>query len=322
MSARLIIAVPSKGRLQEKAIGFFAQIGTPIETAGGARDYVGRLGGLDGVEVLFLQAAEIADRLRDGTVHLGITGEDLLHEHEATPGEKVEILKPLGFGRADLVVAVPKTWIDVDTMADLDEVAAGYRARHGRRLRVATKYLKLTHGFFVRHAVSDYRIVESLGATEGAPASGTAEIVVDITSTGATLAANNLKILNDGVILRSQAVLGASLKAAWGEGALAALARILDLVAADETGRRERIVEAWPKAAPSPDLLAQLEGAGLSVIASGEGRLVGLARADALADIADVLRAGGADPVVVREAEAVFHTASPMLDRFRASLSR
>ena len=125
------------------------------------------------------------------------------------------LLRPLGFGRADLVVAAPKSWIDVDTMADVEEVAHDFLARTGRRLRVATKYLVQTRAFFARHGVVDYRIVEFGGATEGAPAAGAAELIVDITTTGATLAANGLKILSDGLILKSQAQLAASLKASW-----------------------------------------------------------------------------------------------------------
>src|SRR5277367_3968966 len=127
------------------------------------------------------------------------------------------LLRALGFGQADLVVAAPKSWIDVDTMADVDEVAHLYLARTGRRLRVATKYLVQARAFFARHGIADYRLVESGGATEGAPAAGLAELIVDITSSGDTLAANSLKVLDDGVILRSQAHLAASPRADWDE---------------------------------------------------------------------------------------------------------
>ncbi|MNY02937.1 ATP phosphoribosyltransferase [compost metagenome] len=91
-------------------------------------------------------------------------------------------------------------------MADLGDVASEFRARHGRRLAIATKYWRLTQQFFSRqHGIQLYRIVESLGATEGAPAAGQADIIVDITSTGSTLKANHLKILSDGIIVRSEA---------------------------------------------------------------------------------------------------------------------
>ncbi len=157
---------------------------------------------------------------------------------------QVELLTPLGFGNATVVVAVPQAWIDVRDMSDLDEVAAGMRTRHGRRLRVATKYVNLTRRFFAEKGVADYRIVESLGATEGAPAAGSAEIVVDITTTGATLSANALKVLDDGIILRSEANLVASLKAPWGEGQRAALRTVLGRIAAEERARTTREVRA------------------------------------------------------------------------------
>ena len=153
----------------------------------------------------FLAASEIARELAAGTVHLGVTGEDLVRETVADADARIALLARLGFGHADVVVAVPELWIDVWTMEDLDDVAAGFRARHGRRMRIATKYWNLTQGFFAAHGIALYRVVESLGATEGAPAAGTADLIVDITTTGATLAANHLKILEDGVILKSEA---------------------------------------------------------------------------------------------------------------------
>ncbi len=210
MAEPLIVALPSKGRLMEQAAGVLEKAGLAVERIGAARTYRGLLNGVDGVEVAFLSATEIAHMLREGTVHMGVTGEDLLDEHIADRDGAVDILHPMGFGHADVIVAVPQCWLDVATMADLDEVSVAFHARHGRRVRVATKYLNVTRRFFAEKGVRGYRIVESLGATEGAPAAGTAEVIVDITSTGATLKANHLKILDDGVILRSQAVLAAN----------------------------------------------------------------------------------------------------------------
>ena len=174
-----------------------------------------RLQGLDGVEVVFLSAAEIVHQLKAGRVHLGVTGEDLIRETLPDVDGSVEFLAPLGFGRADVVVAVPDCWIDVARMADLEDVAAQFARAHGRRLRVATKYLNLTRRFFASAGVAGYRIVESVGATEGTPAAGTAELIVDITTTGTTLRANHLKVLEDGLILRSQAHLLAARGADW-----------------------------------------------------------------------------------------------------------
>jgi ATP phosphoribosyltransferase len=144
----LILAVPSKGRLQENAAAFFARAGLVFSQSRGARDYRGTLKGVADVEVLFLSASEIVTQLASGAAHLGITGEDLIQEQIAEAHRAVELLTPLGFGHANVVVAVPQAWIDVRSMADLDEVAADLRARHGHKMRVATKYVNLTRRFF------------------------------------------------------------------------------------------------------------------------------------------------------------------------------
>lgn len=191
----------------EAAANSLAKAGYEIECRAASRGYRGTLMGFDNVEVAFLSASEIAQNLRDGKVDLGITGEDLLRETIAPDDPSTEVLLRLGFGGANVVAAVPECWLDVAAMADLDEVAESFYERHGRRLRVATKYRNITRRFFAEKGVTGYRIVESLGATEGAPAAGTAEMIVDITTTGATLAANHLKILDDGVILHSTAIL-------------------------------------------------------------------------------------------------------------------
>lgn len=203
----ITLAIPSKGRLMEATAELLAKAGFTIDRLGADRGYRGVLRGLDEVEVAFLSASEIAQNLRDGKVDLGVTGQDLLTEKIPPDDKAVRLLVRLGFGPADVVVAVPECWLDVATMADLDEIAESFYERHGRRLRVATKYHNLTRRFFAEKGVTGYRIVESLGATEGAPAAGIAEIIVDITTTGSTLAANALKILDDGLILRSCAVL-------------------------------------------------------------------------------------------------------------------
>ena len=209
MSA-LVIAVPAKGRLQENAEAFFARAGLKLVQPRGVREYRGSIEGYDGIEVAYLSAAEITQQLGQGAVHFGITGEDLVREMIPDADTKVVLIEGLGFGHANVVVAVPQAWIDVRNMADLDDVATAFRHKRDRRMRVATKYINLTRDFFAGHGVADYRIVESSGATEGAPAAGTAELIVDITSTGATLAANGLKVIEDGTILRSQANLVAA----------------------------------------------------------------------------------------------------------------
>jgi ATP phosphoribosyltransferase len=236
----LILAIPSKGRLQEQTLDHLAGAGLTMRQSQGARNYSATLDGVDGVTLSLLSAGEIASELMAGRVHLGITGEDLLAEHGA--GNRVHSVERLGFGRANVVVAVPRAWIDVSSMADLDDVAASFHTNHHRKLRVATKYVNLARHFFASHGIADYRIVESLGATEGAPAAGTAEAIVDITTTGATLIANGLKILDDGVILESQAALTASLRAKWSAEARAAAVALLERLEARATAKASQIL--------------------------------------------------------------------------------
>ena len=218
MRAKLILALPSKGRLMEQCAEMLAQAGLVVTRSGSPRGYKGEIAGLPGVEVNFVSSSEIAQFLKSGTAHLGVTGEDLLRETIADCDERVAFLKPCGFGHADVVVAVPACWIDVRRMADLEEMAASFQRIHGRRVRVATKYMNLTRRYFSQKGVTGYRIVESFGATEGAPAAGLAELIVDITTTGATLHANGLKLLDDGEILKSEANLVASKVASWSPG--------------------------------------------------------------------------------------------------------
>lgn len=317
----LVVAVPSKGRLQENAAAFFARAGLTVATSRGAREYRGTLGGMADVEVLFLSAAETVSQLAAGGVHLGITGEDLVREALPDADNAVELLAPLGFGGANVVVAVPQAWIDVRGMADLDEVAAEFRARHGRKVRVATKYVNLTRRFFAGAGVADYRIVESLGATEGAPASGSAELIVDITTTGATLAANGLKVLDDGVILRSEANLVASLKAPWGERARAAAKAVLARIAAEEAARLTREVRAAFDPAFPPDLdgLRRRFDATLP-FGAGSGDATLHVPAAAAFGLVDALLAGGAREVAVRTLDYVFRRENPLAERLFARL--
>ena len=203
----IILAVPSKGRLEELTRDWFAQNGLTITRPGGARSYLGAIEGLPEITVRFFPASEIARELIRGTIDFGVTGRDLIHETSETGPASVSVAKPLGFGKADVVVAVPDAWIDVTHMHDLADVASDFRSRHGRWMRIATKYITITRQHFANAGIAEYRTVESLGATEAAPASGVADIVVDITTTGSTLAANGLRVLEDGVMLRSEACL-------------------------------------------------------------------------------------------------------------------
>ncbi len=225
-NGKLVLAIPSKGRLMDQCNAALAKAGIVIERNGPARGYKGEIAGMPEVEVNFVSSGEIAQFLKSGAAHLGITGEDLIRETMADADERVRLIAGLGFGRADVVVAVPACWLDVRRMADLEEMALLYARAHGRRGRVATKYMNLTRRFFARSGVTGYRIVESLGATEGAPAAGLAELIVDITTTGGTLKANGLKVLDDGVMLRSEANLVSSRMAPWTPELSAVEARI------------------------------------------------------------------------------------------------
>ena len=199
----------------DKTAEKFAAASLSFNKNGNDRGYRGDLENCPGVEVAFVSASEIAQKLKTGQVHLGITGEDLIREEIIDADERVRIMKRMGFGRADVVVAVPQCWLDVTLMAHLQAIAADFRRRHARRLRVATKYKNLTRRFFATHSIVDYRIVESLGATEGTPTSGAADLIVDITTTGNTLRANALKVIRDGTILQSEACLITSKSAQW-----------------------------------------------------------------------------------------------------------
>jgi len=314
MSDKLILAVPSKGRLQENAANFFARAGLPLEQPGGARNYRGRVKGLDAVEIAFLSASEIARELAVGNVHFGVTGLDLVYEKVTAPDQCLHMIAPLGFGHADVVVAVPEAWIDVTTMADLADVAHDIRARSGRSLRVATKYIRSTRAFFAERGIADYRIVESLGATEGAPASGVAELIVDITTTGSTLRANNLKVLADGVIRRSQAHLVAALNAAWGETALEAAKTILDRIAAeDQAGKVREIRTTVAHAANLGREAATKFGATAPFGAQG-ANLVLHCPTDKVYDCVVWLRERGAETVTVSALDYVFRATNPLFE--------
>jgi len=320
-SASLVLAIPSKGRLQENAAAFFARAGLKLAQSTGARDYRGRLVGVPGVEVRYLSASEIASQLASGAAHLGITGEDLIRETLPDAESRLELLTPLGFGNATVVVAVPQAWIDVRAMSDLDEVAVEMHLRQGRRLRVATKYVNLTRRFFAERGVADYRIIESLGATEGAPAAGSAEIIVDITTTGATLAANALKILDDGVILRSEANLVASLVACWEAPQRQVLRTVLGRIAAEEGARTTRELRAFvPEAGLDLGALAAVHGASFLAGQPEHGEAVVHCPADAVFALSDALVAAGAGPVSVRRLDYLFTGRDALSERFEARL--
>jgi ATP phosphoribosyltransferase len=323
MSAALVLAVPAKGRLQENAENFFARAGLTLIKPRGARDYRGAVAGLDGVEVAYLSAAEITGQLAAGAVHFGVTGEDLVREMIPDADAKVVLVEGLGFGHANVVVAVPQAWIDVRTMADLDDVATSFRHTHDRKLRVATKYVNLTRGFFSAHGIIDYRIVESTGATEGAPAAGTAELIVDITTTGATLAANALKVLEDGTILRSQANLVAARNAAWGERERELARVILDRIAAQARARAFREVRARFAACDTRLVDSTKEKFGVATPFGGptsSGMLTLHCPPEQVYALTSFLREAGAEAVAVADLDYVFSRDNPLYTKLEAGL--
>ncbi|MFD0911697.1 ATP phosphoribosyltransferase [Ruegeria arenilitoris] len=223
----LKLGVPSKGRLMEKTFAWFARHGIELSRAGSDREYAGKVDGIEDVSLILLSAGEIPRELAAGRIHLGVTGTDLVHEKLPRWEQQVEEIAPLGFGQADLVIAVPVCWVDVETLDDLDAAAAAFRATHGHRLRIATKYHRMVREFLTDSGVADYTLVDSQGATEGTVMNETAEAIADITSTGETLRANHLKILSDGLILQSQATLWRSRVAEYGATEKAALTEVM-----------------------------------------------------------------------------------------------
>jgi len=323
MSAPLVLAVPAKGRLQENAEAFFARSGVALIKPRGARDYRGTVAGLDGIEVAYLSASEITTQLAQGAVHLGVTGEDLIREQIHDADSRVVLIDGLGFGFANVVVAVPQAWIDVRTMADVDDVATAFRHHHDRKMRVATKYINLTRDFFAHHGVVDYRIVESSGATEGAPAAGTAEMIVDITTTGTTLAANALKIVDDGVILQSQANLVAARTAPWSAGQRETARVILDRITAQQRARSFREVRARFAACDARLVAAARERFSVETPFGGptsSGMLTLHCPPAQVYALTTFLRDNGAEAVAVADLDYVFSRDNPLYAKLEAGL--
>ena len=311
--SRMSIAIPSKGRLKENAENWLKASGFTVRQLGGGRGYTATLKGLPDADIMLLSASEIAGGMIAGDLHIGITGQDLMHDLSSDVERDVFMLKELGFGGADVIVAVPQSWLDVDTMADLEAAGAQFRLRHGRRMRVATKYLRLTRRFFAQRSVGEYRLVESAGATEAAPAAGSAEVIVDITSTGATLKANGLKILSDGVILKSQAALAASRNAQWSDDSLASLRILLDGMQANAGAKAVRKLETAAKI--PADLIAQL---GVTPFAAGSV----VCPVNTATEVARTLAMRGLGPVAVTTVDHVFEGENPVFENLVKSLSQ
>jgi ATP phosphoribosyltransferase len=329
---KLVLALPSKGRLQEMSLNFLNGCGFDVRRVGNGREYVSSLVGVDGVDVIYLRPEEIPNRVEQGDAHAGITGLDLYREYgEGAPVSSV-LLPKLGFGAARLVVAIPQSWVDVSTMGDLDEAAMLFHQRHGRSLRVATKFARLTRTFFSEHGIVEYSLVGSSGATEGAPAAGVADFVVDLTSTGTTLAENHLKEITGGIVLETQACLIASTRAPlWSNRALSALEHLVEQIEARmrATGllilrfslpsesaylRKKQLVEEY-----RCDLSSLYGDADLTPD-DGRTLVVAYCQRSQLFRVAQFLKLSGAAGILVERGEFIFEESSSAFDGFKQSL--
>lgn len=322
----LVLCLPSKGSLSDGVLRLFEQCLIPVKRTRGARSYEAHIQGFDDVHVLLARATEIPSMLDAEQVHVGITGLDLVQEHLGEGASAIHTVVPdLGFGRADLVVGVPRPWLDVATVEDLVEVADDVRHQHGRPIRVATKFPNLTRDFFRGHGLTDYRIVESLGAIEAAPRGGQADVIVDLSSTGTTLEANGLKQIAGGTVLRSQASLvGSGRPGMWSEAHLATLGRLVMLIEASLTARRQRVVRAlFPAPGPDADGRAAIEALCVEATWSDAGGLVqvlGRAEVARVPHLLGALLDAGSVASAVDEPGLLVGAGSTAVARFRSHL--
>jgi ATP phosphoribosyltransferase len=329
---KLIIALPSKGRLQEQSIGFLSGCGFEVRRVGNGREYVGNLVGIDDVDVIYFRPDEIPVRIEQGDAHAGITGEDLYREFGGGQPASFLLMPNLGFGRARLVVAVPQSWVDVSTVSDLDEAAMVFHQKHGRSLRVATKFSRLTRAFFSERGIVEYSLVGSLGATEGAPAAGVADFVVDLTSTGTTLVENHLKEISGGTVLQTEGCLIASLRnTLWNGRAMAALENLVEQIEARMRGA-SRLVLRFSVPAEMAQLVRQKLKVSYACITpswdenaastpvDGRAAIVALCSRQKLYNVVKFLKSKGAAEIVVDRGEFIFEGSSQAFDKFKQIL--
>jgi ATP phosphoribosyltransferase len=328
---KLVLALPSKGRLQELSLNFLSGCGFDVRRVGNGREYVSSLIGLDDVDIIYFRPEEIPSRVEQGDAHAGITGEDLYREYGEGEPASLLLMPKLGFGGARLVVAVPQSWVDVSAISDLDEAAMVFHQRHGRSLRVATKFSRLTRGFFAESNIVEYSLVESSGATEGAPAAGVADFVVDLTSTGTTLTENHLKEISGGTVLKTEACMVASLRAGlWSTRALGALEHLVEQIEARIRATSQLILRfsiASKTAAQAKQQLIEKFGCVLSSWGEGAGSspgermfVVAYCQRTKLYGVVKFLKSSGASGIIVDRGEFIFEGSSPAFDAFRSML--
>lgn len=320
----LIIGIPSKGRIHEAVAAWLKDAGLALRRGGASRGYTAALAGIEGVEVRLISAGEVASSLASGQIHVGVTGLDLLHERAGGLSADLQTIARLGFARADVVVAVPDCWIDVDTMDDLRDVALRYHETTRARLRVATKFRQLTRRFFDQHGILDYHIVESLGATEGAPGADVADLIVDITETGSTLRANQLKVLDDGIMMKSEAVLVGAISANWSRDKLASFGRFMGLVEARATAKQfvEIHVREGVVSMPDKQMLEAAWDCRLLTVPGSSMPGTVLCPLASVQPVCAQLQSSGAEIVSVLEPRYVFESASAELESFRQQVLR
>lgn len=328
---KLVLALPSKGRLQEMSLNFLNGCGFDVRRVGNGREYVSTLVGLDDVDVIYFRPEEIPDRVEQGDAHAGITGEDLYREYGEGDQASMLLMK-LGFGGARLVVGIPQSWVDVSSMNDLDEAAMQFHQKHGRSLRVATKFARLTRSFFSEWGIVEYSLVESSGATEGAPAAGLADFIVDLTSTGTTMAENHLKEIAGGTVLDTHACMIASLHGAlWSNRAMAALEHLVEQIEARLRATSQLVLRfSLPSARAAATRRELTEKYGCMLISGhpnaapasrdGQAFVHAYCRRAKLYTVVKFLKASGAAGIVVDRGEFIFEEASPAFDAFRRVL--
>jgi ATP phosphoribosyltransferase len=327
---RLVLAVPSKGRLQEQCVGFLSGCGFDVRRVGNGREYVSSLVGLNDVGIIYFRPEEIPERVERGDAHAGITGEDLYREYGEGEPSSVLLMPKLGFGGARLVVAVPQSWVDVSTISDLDEAAMLFHQRHGRSLRAATKFSRLTRAFFSESGIVEYSLVGSSGATEGAPAAGVADFVVDLASTGTTLAENHLKEIAGGTVLQTEACLIASLRAElWGQRAMDALEHLVEQIEARIRATSLlllRFTLPSKSAAREKQQLVEKYGCLPSLwsdsaeTADARTFVVAYCPRAKLYAVVKFLKAAGATEIIVDRGEFIFAGSSPAFETFKTVL--
>lgn len=330
----IVFAIPSKGSLYEGTLEFLRDAGLPVKY-GSQRQYTARLGGMEGISILFQRAEEVPAKVATGAADIGVTGEDLFREQALHSDKLLLVMRALGYGHARLVVAVPAMWIDVSSMEDLAEVAMAFRLKHGRTLRMATKFPNLAREFLAGHGIVDYALVESLGATESAPSSGAADLVIDLTSSGKTLVDNHLKTIKDGTVVSSQACLiGNKRIAALDETQLERLETFLDIIESHMRGKDTFNLQTVVNRSKLNDLKRLTQQGRFAYSLSTESFVASESATDSavvirmtcprsnLHQLIRRLRQCGAEEVIVTRPEYVFQAQSESFQQLRRTLKK